>query len=251
MAYWWSARHLIVLLAGAEGEPVVVSTDEDIRFAFAVAEGWILVCETSVRLVASGQEASRLEFGEVLLAARWQGSQLIVGDANGHDIKSSPTDDWLPEPDELLELYLAKWGAPSRNARFEVDGLEIEIFKWNADANPEGVNLYATMGASARVMADRDPDHRVEFFVGLMPAKDDVASPLAALALYPTRERVTLDHGHTVPAEGLLWAGTDMRRFLVVRPVGDIIPPLELSDGLHVEFLQAIPIFDSELAYKT
>jgi hypothetical protein len=42
-----------------------------------------------------------------------------------------------------------------------------------------------------------------------------------------------------------------MRRFLVLRPLGDLIPPLELPDGLHVEFLQATPIFDSELAYKS
>jgi hypothetical protein len=149
----------------------------------------------------------------------------------------------------IRDLYVARWGQPSRSARFQVDGLKVEIFKWDADANPEGVNLYAMIGASARPGAD--PNHRVEFFVGLLPAKDEIASPLAALALYPTREGVALDHGHTVSADGSLWPGTEMRRFLVLRPLGDIIPPLELPDGLHVEFLQAIPIFESELAYKS
>ncbi len=85
LTYWWSARHLVVLPLADGEEPVVVSADEDLRFVFAVPEGWILVCETSVRLVVDGQEASRLEFGEVLLAARWEGSLLVVGDANGHD----------------------------------------------------------------------------------------------------------------------------------------------------------------------
>jgi len=42
-----------------------------------------------------------------------------------------------------------------------------------------------------------------------------------------------------------------MSRFLVMRPVSDIIQPLTLADGTHIEFLQALPIFDSELAYKT
>jgi Suppressor of fused protein (SUFU) len=37
---------------------------------------------------------------------------------------------------------------------------------------------------------------------------------------------------------------------LVLRPLGDIISPLELADGMHVEFMQAIPIFESELACK-
>jgi hypothetical protein len=138
-------------------------------------------------------------------------------------------------------------GGAVQEGEFRVAGLEVEVFKWNA----EGVNLYATVGASARPMAGRDPNHRVEFFAGLLPAKDEVPSPLAALALYPTREGVALDHGHTVPADGPLWPGTDMGLFLVLRPIGDIIPPLELPGGLHVDFLQAIPIFESELAYKT
>jgi hypothetical protein len=151
--------------------------------------------------------------------------------------------------DAVRDLYIARWGEPSRNARFQVDGLDVEIFKWSADVNREGVNLYVTVGASARPLAGRDPGHRVEFFTGLLPARDEVASPLAALALYPG-EGVALGHGHTVPAGGPLWPGTDMRWFLVLRPVGDIIAPLELPDGVHVDFLQAIPIFESELAYK-
>ena len=42
--------------------------------------------------------------------------------------------------------------------------------------------------------------------------------------------------------------GESSRRFLGVRPLGHVIPPLELPDGQHVEFLQAIPIFESERA---
>jgi hypothetical protein len=88
VAYWWSARHVVVLPTSApHGEPVVISADEDIRLAFMVTGGWLLVCETSVRLLIKGQEVSRLEFGEVLLAARWEGSRLIVRDAAGQDIK--------------------------------------------------------------------------------------------------------------------------------------------------------------------
>lgn len=89
VAYWWSARHLVVLPTGQRqgGDPVIISTDEDIRLVFAVAEGWLLVCETSAQLVIDSQVVSRLEFGEVLLAARWEGSRLIVRDGSGSDIK--------------------------------------------------------------------------------------------------------------------------------------------------------------------
>jgi hypothetical protein len=30
-------------------------------------------------------------------------------------------------------LYIARWGKPSRNARFQVDGFEVETFKWSAE----------------------------------------------------------------------------------------------------------------------
>lgn len=150
----------------------------------------------------------------------------------------------------VRDLYLARWGEPSRKAAFRVAGLEVEVYKWDAEASSEGVALYATIGSSAHPMPGRDPKHRVEYFLGLLPPRDAVASPLAALALYSAREGVAVGHGDTVPADGPLWPGTGMRRFLVLRPSGDIISPLELPDGMHVEFMQAIPIFESELAYK-
>jgi hypothetical protein len=88
LAYWWSARHLVVLPTGQrQGEPRVVSSNEDIRFAFSVSEGWLLVCETSVRLLAEEGEVSRLEAGEVIVSARWEGLYLVVGDAAGGDLK--------------------------------------------------------------------------------------------------------------------------------------------------------------------
>lgn len=152
--------------------------------------------------------------------------------------------------DSVRDLYVAHWGAPPRNARFNVEGLDVEVFKWTAETNPQGVNLYATIGASARPMAGCDENHRVKFFTGLLPPKDDIASALAALALYPVRENVAVDHGHTVPAGVSLWRGTEMRRFLVVRTPDDVIARLDLADGLHVDFLQAIPIFDSEFVVQ-
>lgn len=85
--YWWSARRLVIMPTDMEREPVSLSSDEDLRFVFGIGEDWIFVCETSVRLIVDGQEVSRLEFGEVLHAARWEASQLVIRDANGHDLR--------------------------------------------------------------------------------------------------------------------------------------------------------------------
>ncbi|MFL5863686.1 MAG: suppressor of fused domain protein [Solirubrobacteraceae bacterium] len=152
--------------------------------------------------------------------------------------------------DDIRDLYRAWWGQPARRAHFEVDGFAIDVLKWDADTNPQGVTLYASVGASDRPLPGRDSGHRVEFFVGLLPAQDGIASPLAALGLYSVREGVALDHGQSVPAGGPLWVGSPMRTFLVVRPQDEFLPALELPNALHVEFLQAIPLLDRELEFK-
>jgi hypothetical protein len=151
----------------------------------------------------------------------------------------------------VRDLYRARWGEPARTASFRVDEFSVDVYKWSVETTSEGVDLYATVGASARPILGRDPLHRSEFFLGLLPGLDAVASPLAALAAYAAREGKVVGHGDTVPSEGPLWPGTQMRRFLVMRPLGDIIQPLTLADGTHIEFLQALPIFESELAFKT
>lgn len=152
--------------------------------------------------------------------------------------------------DAVRDLYRGRWGEPTRRAHFEVGEFGVDVLKWDADANPEGVTLYATVGVSSEPLSGRDPGHRSEFFVGLLPAQDGIASPLAALGLYSAREGVALDHGHTVPAAGPLWPGSSMNTFLVVRPRNEFLHALELPDALHVEFLQAIPLLDPELEFK-
>ena len=90
VVYWWSARHLVVLPTGQyRGDPVVISAEEDIRLVFSVADDWLLVCETSALLVTGSQVVSRLDFGEVAIAARWKDSRLLIRDANGNDIRVS------------------------------------------------------------------------------------------------------------------------------------------------------------------
>jgi len=149
----------------------------------------------------------------------------------------------------IEDLYLARWGAPARRAEFVRGELVVEILKWDQATTGEGVSVYATLGASTKA-TDPAESHLVEFFLGLSPARDEVASALAGLALYGAQNRTTLDHGHTVPSEQPLWPGTTMHIFLVARPLPDFLEPLLFPDRLHVEFLQAIPIFDSERAYK-
>lgn len=83
--YWWSARHLVLLPDDVIEDPVVLDVDEDMLIVFVVDEGWLVVCETSVRLIREGQERSRVELPDMVLEARWRGSKLGVLDA-GHQL---------------------------------------------------------------------------------------------------------------------------------------------------------------------
>lgn len=82
-AYVWSARDLVILPDGNDDDPSVLAVDEDLLFVFRTRIGWLLVCETSVRLVIGQDERSRVELGDVIERAYWSGGQLHVEDARG------------------------------------------------------------------------------------------------------------------------------------------------------------------------
>lgn len=79
--YFWSARELVMLPSAADDELQVISVDEDLLAAFRVDDGWLAVCETSVRRLVGSVETARVELGEVVEVARWEGDVLLIRDA--------------------------------------------------------------------------------------------------------------------------------------------------------------------------
>ncbi|MCT9870840.1 suppressor of fused domain protein [Paenarthrobacter aurescens] len=152
--------------------------------------------------------------------------------------------------ESIQDYLLARWGEPTRRAEFEVQGLSVEIWKWAAEVTGEGVDIYVTLGAKTGHSGGASKaGHRTEFLLGLLPGQDAVASPFAALGLYGQRNGVAVMSGDTVPSAGPLWPGTEMMAFLILDQE-EIIPKVQLSDGTHVHFLQAIPMHESELAFR-
>jgi hypothetical protein len=95
LAYVWSAREIVVLPEDINDEPSVVEVDEDLLFVFRIEVGWLLVCETSVRLVTDQEEVSRLELGDVVERARWNEGRLLIEDARGVMVQIEVTDSRL------------------------------------------------------------------------------------------------------------------------------------------------------------
>jgi hypothetical protein len=81
--YLWSARDLVVLPDDPDEDPSVFTVDEDLLYVFKAENGWLLVCETSVRLIVGQEERSRAELGDVIERAYWREGQLYVEDARG------------------------------------------------------------------------------------------------------------------------------------------------------------------------
>jgi hypothetical protein len=154
--------------------------------------------------------------------------------------------------DEVKRHYVSLFGLPARNAWFETGSHKIEIFKWDPSETTQDVALYASIGAGKDPMPGHDPSHRAEFFLGFLPEMDDVASPLAMVALEGALRGSRLRHGSSVSYLDPLWAGTEMRPFVILGQdaEGEVVPALVLPDGLHVEFLQVLPLHDTELDYK-
>lgn len=80
----WSARRLVVIPLEERGSGVqAVDCEEDIVTVFQVEDGWLIVCEASVRLVGVDVGLSKLELPEVVTGARWDCDRLLIGCDDG------------------------------------------------------------------------------------------------------------------------------------------------------------------------
>jgi hypothetical protein len=144
--------------------------------------------------------------------------------------------------------YQALWGVPARVAEFAAGTKTVRVLKWSPEQNHEGVALYTTAGVSEFAIGPLAPEHRVELFLGFAPEEDRIAPSLALLALTSEFANPHLLPGHFVRMQEPLWDSTELSGFVVLTPKQPIIP--ELADGtIHVTFLQAIPLFASEMDY--
>ncbi len=70
-------------VVGAGTPRVEVVTDEDLLTAVRDLDGWVLVCETSVRRVVNGIETSRVELSDVIASFVWVDERRVVVETAG------------------------------------------------------------------------------------------------------------------------------------------------------------------------
>lgn len=92
----WSARSIIVF-GDSGGPPSATSLDEDITLVFALDHAWLVVCETSVRLLANDNEVSRIELPDPVAEAWFASDKLVVATVDGRQFCLQMIDNDLVE----------------------------------------------------------------------------------------------------------------------------------------------------------
>lgn len=151
--------------------------------------------------------------------------------------------------EDVRRIYVSQLGEPARVATFHDETVAVDTLKWEPSQIPRlGVHLYVTLGAS-RISAGAE-QHRVEFYLGLDHARDDVAPILAEFAAEPIVDDHLLEAGHSVTFPVPIWKGAQFRTLLVFHSGQPPIPDAALPDGSHLSLRGLVPLHQSELEEK-
>ena len=78
VAYLWSADRFVVLPDTPSATVEAFDPDEDLLVVFSAGDRWLLVCESSLRVLVGLREVQRLELPDVVVKASWAGSELLI-----------------------------------------------------------------------------------------------------------------------------------------------------------------------------
>ncbi|MEV0776172.1 suppressor of fused domain protein [Streptomyces sp. NPDC050433] len=172
---------------------------------------------------------------------------------------------------EVLSLVEARLrtalGEPDARAAMTFVGTDrVEVLRFldagdlDEPAESSAVVRYATLGMSARPMADPtvvvpDPQRgpRAELVLSVragLADTDKVLRPLAVLAASPQVEGLVVSAGASLEVGEPLWPGAPFSSVLVAES-GGLVPDLELDAPLDpVRFLPLLPMTPNEAAWK-
>jgi hypothetical protein len=147
----------------------------------------------------------------------------------------------------IFKYYRSIYGEPAREAEYKSpEGKVIQVFKWDKNQTDEGVTMYTTLGASSIL---GDSTEGCEFFIGMTPEADSISDAIAEIALHGNGTKEIPGSGDTTTLAYELWAGTSAKS-LIFTDGDEIISPIKNESGKQIWFVQLVPLFENELAYK-
>lgn len=151
--------------------------------------------------------------------------------------------------EELREHYDAVVGSePEYHEMRTRSGESVGIFEWPKGTSRMGVHLYASAGATRHGPGVRK--HAVELFVGVSTGSDAVKEGFANLILSVLKSNTVPQHGVFVAGNWKVIKGRKFTGWVLTERPDDLIPELQLKDGRHVVFLDALPVFPEETEYR-
>lgn len=162
-AYAWSAREVLVLLP-RPGE--VLQVDDDLVVVFRDRGRWLLVCETSIRVLQDARTVARVELADAVVTAAWDGDllRLELGDGSRSILRTPPDGALVVDPgsrdvageaaDRALgttaSLTPAAVPAPGGTVRAELRRVHspdvVDLVRWQPDGPVFAVLLQLMVG---------------------------------------------------------------------------------------------------------
>ncbi|WP_285248847.1 suppressor of fused domain protein [Pseudarthrobacter sp. efr-133-R2A-89] len=150
--------------------------------------------------------------------------------------------------EELRQHYTHAIGAePIFHEMNTRTGRRMGVFEWPAGTTRLGVHLYASAGAGH--YGEAHHGHAVELFTGVKPGGQDVLEAFSTMALNVRDAGTVPQHGVFVAGDWKIIKGRGFTGWVLTERPDDFMPQLDLP-GVHVVFLDALPVFPEEADYR-
>lgn len=155
--------------------------------------------------------------------------------------------------DELEAHYASAVGAhPEFRTMTSLEGETAGIFEWPQGSSRMGVHLYASAGISVPGQGGRGHPHTVEVFCGIKQDSPEVLEAFANLitSMVGNTSPHPACHGVFVAGDWRVIEGRKFTGWILTERPDFLIPDLELKDGRHITFLDALPVYPEEAEFR-
>lgn len=166
------------------------------------------------------------------------------------------------EVNDLERHYNNFWGRAGKMINISRGDQCLQILRWEQVSHPDGLNVYATVGASIQQLSRGSHKDGFELFLGISPDMDSFEISALLLSVVfeylDNNEGPMKDHPLLFHGQSYLVANVGVRGIIIVdqhddawRPFRNSISPLRDSKMNTVHFFEIAMITGSEVEFAT
>jgi hypothetical protein len=135
-----------------------------------------------------------------------------------------------------------RWGEPGMQPP------PVSLHEWNAEANLMRIHFYASYGMSLAALRGSIA-HGVELYSGVASKSDRFRDALVALASNARDSGIILRDTQILDQQKPVIVGLAFTGWIFFDRSPELLPDLALSNGCHIKFLDAAPLFAQEIEH--